>query len=469
MRRSAGLFALLMAVLLLVVSAALGWRAASEIRQFNAYQQSLIEKQAALTAQSVAVFIDSLRNRMIAVSLDDVWLKPMEAFATQEAMQQALQARFKLYFPEMSGFSLANEQGEVLWSDLDLFISEACRTDLEKSAQMLSLQSGYFDYSPYLHAKPGDYHFDMIFPVLWNSKKLVFFMSFKAERLVKLLKTQRISEHDSFLLRVDKPGLIEVSAEQVREGLSRPFFLGEEEWARVGARVAVKHTQWEVAVIENPAVKALFWNHTLRESVVVWAVFAALWSALLWFGVTHERRQGHLFNKLNHLSMHDELTGLANRRMLVRRMQQALEALRNSAVQSGLLYIDLNDFKPVNDRYGHDIGDHLLKQVAERLQSCSRSQDLVARLGGDEFVVLLLNLAGTPEEAQQKLQETAERYRQRLSEPYRVDGHELLCLPSVGGVLMAQQVHDVDEILKQGDAAMYLHKQAVKAQHCEQL
>jgi diguanylate cyclase (GGDEF)-like protein len=463
MRHSTGLFISMMISLLVLVSAALWWRIDSEAHQFSEHQHELIQKQAELSADSIQRRIDSLRNRMIAVSLDAFWMKDLAHLTSVEQIQQALHERFKLYFPEMNGFSIADARGEILWSDLNMFVSDACRSDIEKSAKILSLQSGYFDYLPYLHAKPGDYHFDMIFPVLWSDKKLVFFMSFKAQGLMDTLKEHLISEHASYLLRLDKPGLIEVSSEQVRENLKRPFFLQPDEQDHIRVRVPVSHTLWEVAVVENPQVKRNSWRRLLRDGAIVWSVFVFVWATLLWFGLTHERRQSYLFNKLNHLSMHDELTGLANRRMLVRLMQQALQALKHEGVQSGLLYIDLNDFKPVNDRYGHDVGDHLLKQFGERLQQCIRSNDLAARLGGDEFVVLLQNLADNPEDAEKKLQETSERYARLLSKPYLTDGRHIVCTPSVGTILMQPQMHDVDEILRQGDEAMYRQKQKTKA------
>ncbi|WP_178862675.1 GGDEF domain-containing protein [Thiomicrorhabdus cannonii] len=464
MRHSTGLFISMMISLLVLVSAALWWRIDSEAQQFAEHQHELIQKQAELTADSIQRRMDSLRNRMIAVSLDAFWMKDLEHFSTVEQIQQALHERFKLYFPEMNGFSIADEQGEILWSDMDMYVSDACRVDIAKSAKILSLESGYFNYQPYLHAKPGDYHFDMIFPVLWGEKKLVFFMSFKAQHLMETLKEYLISGHGSYLLRLDKPGLIEVTSEQVRDKLTRPFFLQADELDHIRARVPVNHTLWEVAVVENLQVTLDFWHRLLRDGAIAWGVFVLVWGTLLWFGLTHERRQSYLFNKLSHLSMHDELTGLANRRMLVRLMQQALQELKHEGVQSGLLYLDLNDFKPVNDRYGHDVGDHLLKQFGERLQQCIRSNDLAARLGGDEFVVLLQNLADNAADAEKKLQETSERYERLLSKPYLTDGKCIVCTPSVGTILMRPDVHDVDEILKQGDEAMYRQKQKIKAQ-----
>lgn len=462
MRRSTVLFIVMMFLLLISVSAALWWRVDSEVKHYSAHQQQLMEKQASLSANSIDRYIASLRNRMIAVSLDALWLRDLERYQSLDKMQIALEQRFRLYFPEMNAFTISNAQGEQLWGDLDFFTGEACRADLEKTAAMLSYDSPYFEYQPSLHAKPGDYHFDMMFPVLWNQKKLVLFMSFKAQNLSSSLKENVISDHFSYLLRIDKPGLIEVTPDQVREDLLREFYLQAAELKRVSARLPVPYTKWEVAVVKNPGVIKQFQETLYRDAAVAWGIFLGLWGSLLWFGLQHERSQGHLFRKLSHQSMHDELTGLSNRRQLIRALQTALESLRHQGIQCALLYMDLNDFKRVNDRYGHDVGDQLLIAFSERLQQCIRKQDIAVRLGGDEFVVLLNQLSQAPETAKKVLSETKQRCNESLSRPYVVNGVLIECPPSIGQVLLTPEMRDVDEVLKAGDGAMYLEKQAHK-------
>ena len=100
-------------------------------------------------------------------------------------------------------------------------------------------------------------------------------------------------------------------------------------------------------------------------------------------------QNGHLLDEMTHQATHDQLTGLANRLQFTRQLRDAIKRAREEIQPVTLLYMDLDGFKPVNDEFGHDIGDQLLVAVAKRLDSCTRAEDTVARLGGDEFAVLI--------------------------------------------------------------------------------
>ncbi|GGK20839.1 hypothetical protein GCM10010124_11700 [Pilimelia terevasa] len=158
--------------------------------------------------------------------------------------------------------------------------------------------------------------------------------------------------------------------------------------------------------------------------------------------------------QLSHQASHDALTGLANRRLFERRMQEALDADRPASV----VLIDLDDFKTVNDRLGHVIGDELLVTVAERLRGCVRPDDTVARLGGDEFAMLL---PGMPAAAGLGV---LDRLNAALSTPVRIAGHDLLVRCSTG---IADVVPGLDttEVLRRADLAMYAAKDAGKGQY----
>jgi diguanylate cyclase (GGDEF)-like protein/PAS domain S-box-containing protein len=153
--------------------------------------------------------------------------------------------------------------------------------------------------------------------------------------------------------------------------------------------------------------------------------------------------------RLAHEAQHDALTGLPNRR----RMQDALgSSLRDDAV--AVLFVDLDGFKPVNDAHGHEAGDELLRQVAERLSGCVREQDVLARVGGDEFVVLMPGVrAETDAEAM------CARMRYAVEQPFLIDGHEIRIGASVG-VHLAPSSGDPDEALRAADHAMYSVKKS---------
>jgi diguanylate cyclase (GGDEF)-like protein/PAS domain S-box-containing protein len=162
---------------------------------------------------------------------------------------------------------------------------------------------------------------------------------------------------------------------------------------------------------------------------------------------------------IKNLAFYDPLTGLPNRRLLVDRLQQALVSSQRTTQLGALLFIDLDNFKTLNDTLGHDIGDVLLQQVAKRLTVCVREGDTVARLGGDEFVVLLEDLSGEPVEAAAQAELIGAKILQSLNNTYTLAGSEYRNTPSIGSTLLGG-AHDIEELLKQADIAMYQAKKA---------
>lgn len=162
--------------------------------------------------------------------------------------------------------------------------------------------------------------------------------------------------------------------------------------------------------------------------------------------------------KIKHLAFYDTLTGLPNRRLLQERLKQALTSSARSRHRGALLFIDLDNFKTLNDTLGHDIGDLLLQQVALRLESCVREGDTVARLGGDEFVVMLEELSKQELEAAAQTETIAEKILAALNQPYRLSGHECRSSASIGVTLFNGRQAEMDELLKQADIAMYQAK-----------
>jgi diguanylate cyclase (GGDEF)-like protein len=158
---------------------------------------------------------------------------------------------------------------------------------------------------------------------------------------------------------------------------------------------------------------------------------------------------------LRALAFHDTLTQLPNRRLLLDRMTQDLLLGKRENRHLAVLFIDLNKFKLVNDAYGHDAGDQMLIEVANRLQKIVRQSDTVARLGGDEFVVLLAGLSTDQEQAAQHTAMTAEKIRSALGEEYLLKNVQLPGSASVGIRLILGGDMDPEQILKEADSAMY--------------
>jgi diguanylate cyclase (GGDEF)-like protein/PAS domain S-box-containing protein len=165
-------------------------------------------------------------------------------------------------------------------------------------------------------------------------------------------------------------------------------------------------------------------------------------------------------DRLEYQATFDALTDLPNRRLLLDRLKQTQALCRRHNHKGGLLYLDLDHFKTINDSLGHPVGDELLKQVAIRLQSQLRDEDTPARLGGDEFVVLFSELSDDPRTAAQQAQQGAEKIMKLLSAPYTIQGHELQITPSIGIVIFPMNQENADDILKHADTAMYRAKES---------
>ena len=164
--------------------------------------------------------------------------------------------------------------------------------------------------------------------------------------------------------------------------------------------------------------------------------------------------------EIQHLAFYDQLTLLPNRLLLINRLQHALSANIRGQHSGALLFIDLDNFKTINDTLGHDKGDLLLQQAALRIATCVRTSDTVARLGGDEFVVMLLGLESEQSSAVAQAKIVGEKILTVLSKPYQIAGTEHHSTASIGITQFRDQTDTVGELLQQADLAMYQGKAA---------
>jgi diguanylate cyclase (GGDEF)-like protein len=192
-------------------------------------------------------------------------------------------------------------------------------------------------------------------------------------------------------------------------------------------------------------------------------------------------------NQIRNFAFYDTLTQLANRRLLSERLEQALIATKRSGRYGALIFLDLDNFKPLNDLHGHDAGDMLLVEVARRLTRSLRETDTVARMGGDEFVVILPELAKDRTLSVGQATNVAEKMRAALAEPYFLHRNDFVlpraersrgviatepncpeadletsvehhCTASIGVVLLSNQDVSYEDVLKRADKAMYQAK-----------
>jgi len=171
-----------------------------------------------------------------------------------------------------------------------------------------------------------------------------------------------------------------------------------------------------------------------------------------------ERKENE--ERINNLAFYDPLTQLPNRRLLHDRLEHALATSQRQGTLGALLFIDLDDFKTLNDNRGHHIGDLLLIAVADRLRNAVRKQDTVSRLGGDEFLVVLEGLGTERNHAAAQAQQVAEKILNILNGHYALEGQDYFNSPSIGICLFGDAPAPIEELLKQADQAMYNAKAA---------
>jgi len=168
-------------------------------------------------------------------------------------------------------------------------------------------------------------------------------------------------------------------------------------------------------------------------------------------------QNGRLVDQITHQALHDQLTGLANRLQFAEELRKAVNRARNRDEFVTVFYIDIDDFKPVNDEYGHDVGDQLLSALGKRLSSCTRASDTVARLGGDEFAVL----SGTQtssSEADSVADSVADRLADAFADPFTIDGRQLRLTASIGRAVFPIDADSADGLLRRADASMFENK-----------
>ncbi|PMS34536.1 PAS domain S-box-containing protein/diguanylate cyclase (GGDEF)-like protein [Trinickia symbiotica] len=170
--------------------------------------------------------------------------------------------------------------------------------------------------------------------------------------------------------------------------------------------------------------------------------------------------------RIKELAFFDALTRLPNRRLLWDRLRQAIAVSAQNETCGGLLFIDLDNFKTLNDTLGHDKGDMLLQQTAQRLLACVREGDTVARVGGDEFVLVLGSLSTNEQDAASQIEAIGEKILAMLGKPYQLEGADHRSTASIGATMFRGHQATIEELLKQADLAMYKSKERGRNAMC---
>lgn len=272
------------------------------------------------------------------------------------------------------------------------------------------------------------------------------------------------------LLRFGNPKLFELLGYRPEEVLEHPFltWVHEDDCDR-----AIE--QYQARLAGDPVEPLQSFRVWTAHQGLRW--FEAHGALLTWQGqpaalcfLTDVTERRDMQARIENQALHDSLTDLPNRRLLMHNLHLAMAAHRRNGLLGAVIFLDLDNFKPLNDRHGHRVGDLLLLEVAQRLRLNVRETDTVSRFGGDEFVVLLSDLQADEAASQAQALAIAEKLRAALGEPYRLNAStgpqhprmvEHRCTASVGVVLFnGTQPDDMEDVLKRADMAMYQAKHA---------
>lgn len=198
------------------------------------------------------------------------------------------------------------------------------------------------------------------------------------------------------------------------------------------------------------------------ENVIDTTLLASLSTPLIYFWVIKPfvTERNEALSQISHLIYIDPLTQLANRRLLSEHLQKAVASIARRKVYGALLLLDLDRFKPVNDEYGHDAGDEVLVEIARRMKSITRSEDVVARLGGDEFLIYISHLDADREKAGIRASRIAKKLINLVSQPIRYQDKDLHVGASIGVRLLGVEEPNPEAAIHDADIAMYRAKDA---------
>ncbi len=200
------------------------------------------------------------------------------------------------------------------------------------------------------------------------------------------------------------------------------------------------------------------------DAILDVVMLALLSTPLIYFWVVRPfvKDRDEALSQINQLAHLDPLTHLANRRLILKHLQKCIASNLRHQIYGALLLLDLDEFKQINDAYGHDVGDALLIELTRRIQAVTRAEDVVGRLGGDEFVVILNHLDTNESGAREKATQIATKLIELVSEPYQQSEKQMRVGASVGIRLLEPETINPEKAISEADMTMYRAKQAGK-------
>jgi diguanylate cyclase (GGDEF)-like protein len=439
---------------------------------FRATHRQLAERAVQSTNNEIQLYIDNQRHltSLFSQASEPQLLKIAEN-PTDMARAGDIFANLKKYIPGVGNYTIANHVGMPLLHDYRLKVGKGCKIDLEKFAK------GHEKNAIFVHSNPdpSGFHIDIMSHL---GDEHIFFVSIDTSALVEILKLFSVEGHQLILMRSDKGNLIDLTVEGARRSFLRDEKLSTEELQSIEVSSDIAGTHWRLVDIVEPEFYSSHYNGLFWRAFILWLVFAAI-SLLMLMRIRREESMRHLAemqlreshqklevrvedstselrksrDELYKRATYDDLTGLLGRVEFDRHLQKLIEQSAAEKVVSIVAYLDLDQFKLINDSCGHQAGDAALKRIATLLGNHLRSGDVVGRLGGDEFGILMHNCSA------EKATEVMDNLINKLTkETFVWESKSFLLNFSMGLTVINGSVANSTELMRQADLACHVAK-----------
>jgi diguanylate cyclase (GGDEF)-like protein len=409
-------------------------------------QQALVHSNGTSISAEIRRLLNERRRVVHALTADkNTVLTQLAAEPDNEALIDSLRASFKDYFPDLFAFAVVSQDGVFAPDYMGEYIGDICRTEVREY-----LASGSGEYKPWIHPQAGNYHYDLM---VQREDGGLFFISFNPDELVHILASYQLPNHHTFLLRTDEPGLIDVSAAGPRDKLKREIRFSAEELKAVAVQIPIEGSRWMVAIMPEQAFIDKLLSKNWIRAVKISGAILVFWAVSLgiMFYLQHQREIAR--RELAQHAMTDLLTGAATRWYFMEQSQRAFADAERYNHPVSIIYFDVDNFKAINDTYGHAAGDHVLKTLATLCRQHTRETDIFGRIGGEEFALTLPNM---------KIDGAlrfAERLRKTIAtQPIKIDDTTLTITVSMGVAEHILHELDLESVMSLADTALYRAK-----------